>query len=52
MRSTAFFITLAGILLALNTGHIEALFEVGLVISIALFIWSIWLVRAPEKDKK
>jgi len=49
MRSTAFLITLAGILLALNTGHIEVLFEVGLVISVILFIW---LVRVPEKNKK
>lgn len=50
MRSMAFLITLAGIILALNTGHIEALFEVGLAISVALFIWSVWLVRVPKKN--
>lgn len=50
MRSAVFLVVLAGILLALNTGHIEALFEVGLVVSVLTFLFAVWVTRNPRRS--
>lgn len=50
MRSTLILFVLAGILLALNTGHIEALFEVGLIISVVTFLAALWITRGSGRS--